>query len=308
MIRVEQLTKHFRKTVAVDNISFHVEQGEVFGFIGPNGAGKTTTIKMIATLLEPTTGTIHVDGVSVTSYPEQVRKLIGYMADDFGVYDGIQVDEYIEFFAAAYRIPSKKRKAICRDVMELTDLTGLRTKMVSDLSKGMKQRLCLARSLVHDPKVLILDEPAAGLDPRARIEFRELVKELHTMGKTIFISSHILSELSDICTTVGIIESGKLLVSGKVSDIVKELTRGTELVITIDGPPDNAMMILQQHEHVSEVRQEDGSLRVVYEGDGAQASQLIKELINHDIAVRAFHEEKKDLEKLFMQITRGDVA
>jgi len=308
MIRVENLTKQFRKTRAVDNVSFLVEKGEVFGFIGPNGAGKTTTIKMITTLLEPTAGSIHVDGISVSEYPEEVRKLVGYMADEFGVYDGIQVDEYIDFFASAYRIPAKKRKAICRDVMELTDLTGLRKKMVSELSKGMKQRLCLARALVHDPKVLVLDEPAAGLDPRARVEFRELVKELHAMGKTIFISSHILSELSDVCTTVGIIELGKLLVSGRIGDIMKDLNRGTEVVITIDGSPDKAMMILQHHKLVADVSQEDGSLRVAFGSEAMQPWALIKELVNQDIRVAAFHEEQKDLEKLFMQITRGDVA
>jgi len=308
MIRVDNLSKTFGKTRAVDDISFHVEKGEVFGFIGPNGAGKTTTIKVMTTLLGPTAGSIYVDGISVTEYPEEVRKIIGYMADEFGVYDGIQVDEYLEFFASAYRIPAKKRKAICRDVMELTDLGGLRKKMVSALSKGMKQRLCLARALVHDPKVLVLDEPAAGLDPRARIEFRELVKELHAMGKTIFISSHILSELSDICTTVGVIESGKLLVSGKVDDIMKNLSRGTEVVISIDGPPDTAMMILTQHEFVEDVRQEGNSLRAMLVGDDAEPWILIKALIDRNVHVVAFHEEKRDLEKLFMQITRGEVA
>ncbi len=308
MIRVEHLTKRFNKMTAVDDISFNVEQGDVFGFIGPNGAGKTTTIKIMSTLMDPTAGSIFVDDISVTEYPEDVRKVLGYMADDFGVYDGIQVDEYIEFFAAAYRIPRQKRRAICRDVMDLTDLGGLRKKMVSELSKGMKQRLCLARALVHDPKLLVLDEPAAGLDPRARIEFRELVKELHAMGKTIFISSHILSELSDICTTVGVIESGRLLVSGKVSEIMKKLSRGTELVVTVEGSCDKAMMILQQHEHVEDVTQEDGALRVILSGEDAKASELIKELISNDVAVLSFHEEKKDLEKLFMQITRGDVA
>ena len=308
MIRLEHVTKRFTKTLAVHDLSFTVEPGEVFGFIGPNGAGKTTTIKMISTLWEPTSGTIHVDGVSVTEYPERVRQVLGYMADDYGVYDGIQVDEYIEFFAAAYRIPKNKRKAVCHDVMELTDLTGLRTKMVSDLSKGMKQRLCLARALVHDPKVLILDEPAAGLDPRARIEFRELVKELHSMGKTILLSSHILSELADTVTTVGIIESGRLVVSGSVKDIIRSLNRGIEVVITVTDQPDKAMMLLSNNDKVEDVNATGNTLRVILKDESVKASELIKQLVINDILVESFHEEKQDLEKLFMQLTRGDVA
>ena len=308
MIKVENITKAFGKTTAVQSVSFNVEPGDIFGFIGPNGAGKTTTIKMISTLLEPTAGRILVGGHSVTEYPEEVRKVLGYMADDFGVYDGIQVDEYIEFFASAYKIPSSRRKVVCRDVMELTDLTNVRTKMVSDLSKGMKQRLCLARALVHDPKVLVLDEPAAGLDPRARIEFRELVKELHAMGKTILISSHILSELSDFCTTVGIIEHGRLLVSGKINEIMQKLTGGNELVITVGSAADKALMILQQHECVQEVKCDGLTLRVVFVGDSSNVALLIKQLVTQDVPVLGFQEEKKDLEKLFMQITRGDVA
>jgi len=308
MIRVENVTKVFGKTAAVNSVTFHVAPGDIFGFIGPNGAGKTTTIKMMATLLEPTAGRIFVNGIPVSEYPERVRHVLGYMADDFGVYDGIQVDEYLEFFAAAYRIPPARRKAVCRDVMELTDLGGLRTKMVSDLSKGMKQRLCLARALVHDPKVLVLDEPAAGLDPRARIEFRELVKELHAMGKTILISSHILSELSDFCTTVGIIEHGKLLVWGKISDIMASVKQGKELVITLAGEIDKATMICQQCETVQQVKCEGNVVRVTFSGGNTHMTALMKQLVMQDVPVVGFHEEKQDLEKLFMQITRGDVA
>jgi len=308
MIEVRNLTKQFRNTVAVSDISFTIDAGEVFGFIGPNGAGKTTTIRMITTLLEPTSGTITVDGHSVTDYPEDVRTVLGYMADDSAVYEGMEVWEYLEFFASAYRIPPQKRKVVCEDVMELTDLGGLRKKIVSELSKGMKQRLSLARALVHDPKVLVLDEPASGLDPRARIEFRELVKELHAMGKTIFISSHILSELSDMCTTVGIIESGRLLVSGRIDDILKRMRQGTELVICVEGPPDKAMMLLQQQPQVQGVALEKGAIRVVFDGDSAQASALIKVLVANDVPLLSFQEEKRDLESLFMQITRGTVA
>ncbi len=223
MIQIKDLTKTYRDLTAVRGLNLSIEKGDVFGFIGPNGAGKTTTIKVLATLLEPTTGAAYVDGVDVVRNPLEVRRLIGYMPDFFGVYDDVKVWEYLDFFAAAYKIPVNKRKGIIDDVLELTDLTSKREAYVESLSRGMKQRLCLAKTLVHDPKVLLLDEPASGLDPRARIEFRALLKELQSMGKTIFVSSHILPELADFCNVVGIMERGHLIVSGRVNDIVQKL-------------------------------------------------------------------------------------
>ena len=223
MIQIKDLTKTYRDLTAVRGLNLTIEKGDVFGFIGPNGAGKTTTIKVLATLLEPTTGAAYVDGVDVVRNPLEVRRLIGYMPDFFGVYDDVKVWEYLDFFAAAYKIPVNKRKGIIDDVLELTDLTGKREAYVESLSRGMKQRLCLSKTLVHDPKVLLLDEPASGLDPRARIEFRALLKELQSMGKTIFVSSHILPELADFCNVVGIMERGHLIVSGRVNDIVQKL-------------------------------------------------------------------------------------
>ncbi|HVF85311.1 MAG TPA: ABC transporter ATP-binding protein [Abditibacteriaceae bacterium] len=223
MIQIKDLTKTYRDLTAVRGLNLTIEKGDVFGFIGPNGAGKTTTIKVLATLLEPTTGAAYVDGVDVVRSPLEVRRLIGYMPDFFGVYDDVKVWEYLDFFAAAYKIPVNKRKGIIDDVLELTDLTGKREAYVESLSRGMKQRLCLSKTLVHDPKVLLLDEPASGLDPRARIEFRALLKELQSMGKTIFVSSHILPELADFCNVVGIMERGHLIVSGRVNDIVQKL-------------------------------------------------------------------------------------
>jgi ABC-2 type transport system ATP-binding protein len=223
MIQIKDLTKTYRDLTAVRGLNLTIEKGDVFGFIGPNGAGKTTTIKVLATLLEPTTGAAYVDGVDVVRNPLEVRRLIGYMPDFFGVYDDVKVWEYLDFFAAAYKIPVNKRKGIIDDVLELTDLTGKREAYVESLSRGMKQRLCLSKTLVHDPKVLLLDEPASGLDPRARIEFRALLKELQAMGKTIFVSSHILPELADFCNVVGIMERGQLIVSGRVNDIVQKL-------------------------------------------------------------------------------------
>ena len=223
-IRVRHLWHRFGKFDVLRDVSFDVHHGEIFGFIGPNGAGKTTTIRVMATLLEPLAGRVEVDGLDVTLDPEAVRKIIGYMPDHAGVYERVTVREYLEFFADAYRVPTAgDTYAVVDAVMELTDLTKLRDKLVATMSKGMKQRLQLARTLLHDPKVLILDEPASDLDPRARIEIRDLLVELRAMGKTIFLSSHILTELADVCTSVAILERGKLIVAGPISDIARRL-------------------------------------------------------------------------------------
>src|SRR5580704_1069370 len=220
VITIQNLRKDYKGLTAVKDLSLHLDAGDIFGFIGPNGAGKTTTIKMLATLLKPTSGRAAIDGVDVVANPEAVRERIGYMPAFFGIYDDMRVWEYLDFFAAAYRLPRAKRPRIIDDVLNLTDLIGKKDSYVEELSTGMKQRLCLAKTLIHDPKVLLLDEPAAGLDPRARIEVKELFKELKAMGKTIIISSHILPELADFCNKVGIIERGELLISGDVKEIM----------------------------------------------------------------------------------------
>jgi ABC-2 type transport system ATP-binding protein len=223
-IRVRHLWHRFGRFDVLRDVSFDVQHGEIFGFIGPNGAGKTTTIRVMATLLEPMAGRVEVDGLDVTIDPENVRKIIGYMPDHAGVYERVTVREYLEFFADAYRVPTAGTTyAVVDAVMELTDLTKLRDKLVVTMSKGMKQRLQLARTLLHDPKVLILDEPASDLDPRARIEIRDLLVELRAMGKTIFLSSHILTELADVCTSVAILERGRLVVAGPIHDIARRL-------------------------------------------------------------------------------------
>src|SRR6266700_2154094 len=223
MIEIKHLRKEYKDLVAVKDLTLDLDQGDIFGFIGPNGAGKTTTIKMLATLLIPTAGSAMMNGIDVVRYPEQIRSIVGYMPDFFGVYDDIKVWEYLDFFAAAYRIPKDKRPQIIDDVLTLTDLNVKKDSYVESLSRGMKQRLCLAKTLVHDPKVLLLDEPASGLDPRARIEIKELLKELKAMGKTIIVSSHILPELADFCNKIGIIEKGEMLISGDVTDIIRQL-------------------------------------------------------------------------------------
>src|SRR6201990_2059043 len=231
MIEVINFTKRYGDFVAVDNLSFSIGKGEIFGFIGPNGAGKSTTIRFLATLLRPTAGEGRVAGYSVTAEPMSVRRVIGYMPDDFGVYDGMKVWEFLDFFAVAYEIPRSYRKKIIGQVLELLDLTHKRDDYVTGLSKGMKQRLCLAKTLVHDPPVLILDEPASGLDPRARLEVKALLKELRTMGKTILISSHILTELADCCTSIGIIERGQLLLHGPMDDVYRRILAHRTIVI-----------------------------------------------------------------------------
>ena len=220
MIEITDFTKMYDDFVAVDSLNLTIEKGDVFGFIGPNGAGKTTTIRFLATLLKPTRGGARVDGLDVVANPDGVRRAIGYMPDDYGVYDGMRVWEFLDFFGAAYDIPRAKRRAVIRDILILLDLQHKSDAMVNALSRGMRQRLCLAKTLVHDPPVLILDEPASGLDPRARVEIKELLRELQSMGKTILISSHILSELADCCNAIGIIERGKLLAAGPADRIL----------------------------------------------------------------------------------------
>src|SRR5581483_3087979 len=233
VIDAQHLRKEYQNLVAVKDLALRLEQGDIFGFIGPNGAGKTTTIRMLATLLKPTSGTAFVGGYEVTREPEKVRAVIGYMPDSFGVYDDIKVWEYLDFFAAAYHLPRDERPGVIDSVLELTDLTGKKEAYVEELSRGMKQRLCLAKTLVHDPQVLLLDEPASGLDPRARVEIKELLKELRRMGKTILISSHILPELADFCNKIGIIEQGEMIVSGDVGEIMRQITGGQLLDVCV---------------------------------------------------------------------------
>jgi len=310
MIQIKGLTKRYRDLVAVRDLDLTIEKGDVFGFIGPNGAGKTTTIKTLATLLEPTSGVAYVDGIDVVRNPLDVRRIIGYMPDFFGVYDDVKVWEYLDFFAAAYKIPANKRKGIIDDVLELTDLTGKREAYVESLSRGMKQRLCLAKTLVHDPKVLLLDEPASGLDPRARIEFRALLKELQAMGKTIFVSSHILPELADFCNVVGIMERGHLVVSGRVNDIVQKLEGHITLDARLTGDLENgakALQLLHEYPQIKEARAEGNHVTIEFLGDHDGLPPLLAHLITHGIPVASFAQREADVEDVFMKVTKGIV-
>jgi ABC-2 type transport system ATP-binding protein len=304
----ENLAKSYGPLKAVRDLNLTLNKGDIMGFIGPNGAGKTTTIKMISTLIQPTAGTAFVDGLNVVEHPEEVRKLIGYMPDFFGVYDDVKVWEYLDFFAAAYRIPKQKRRTIINDVLDLTDLSVKYDAFVEALSRGMKQRLCLAKTLLHDPKILLLDEPASGLDPLARIDIRELLKELQSLGKTILISSHILPELADFCNKVAIIEQGQLVVSGDVTEIMEQARGGRLIEVRVVEKQDEARSLLLDLPDVKDVEAADGVLKVQYIGGPDEIHRLLTALVMAEFKVYSFSEADLDLEDVFMKVTRGAVA
>src|SRR5947209_7541708 len=307
MIEVHHFTKQYGDFVAVDDLTFAIGTGEIFGFIGPNGAGKSTTIRFLATLLRPTSGEGRIAGHSVVSDPMAVRRVIGFMPDDFGVYDGMKVWEFLDFFAVAYEIPLTYRRKIIGEVLELLELTHKRDDYVNGLSKGMKQRLCLAKTLVHDPPVLILDEPASGLDPRARLEMKALLNELRGMGKTILISSHILSELADFCTSIGIIERGKLLAAGSIQEIQRQLRGHRVLRIRVLDSPDRAEAILRGDARVSAIESFDHTVTAEFQGEDEDLARLLGRLVSSGVAVQSFAEEELSLEEVFMMITKGIV-
>jgi ABC-2 type transport system ATP-binding protein len=320
IIETKELTKRYGSLVAVDALSLSVEQGAIFGFVGPNGAGKTTTMRMLTTLLQPTSGEAWVAGSSVTRNPRGVRRAIGFMPDFFGVYDDMKVWEYLDFFAACYEIPEATRSRLVKDLLELVDLTHRRDDMVDTLSRGMKQRLCLARTLAHDPQVLILDEPASGLDPRARIEIRELLLELSRLGKTIFFSTHILADVAEICTQVGIVEAGRLVAQGNLDDMLRRLQPHRRLHVTLLGRVDEARLALAGREGVLAVNIPEAAaastgtpasaavLDVDFTGDDAAVSRLLQDLVNQGLPVLRFTETLHDLEEVFMQATKGIVS
>ncbi len=306
MIKTTNLTKQYGSLTALDNLNLEIDQGDCFGFIGPNGAGKTTTIKILATLLRPTWGEAKIDGLSVGPvHAREVRSVIGYVPDYFGAYEDMVVREYLEFFAAAYHIHGKKRSRVIGDVLELTDLGYKQDAEVNSLSRGMQQRLSLARVLLHDPKVLLLDEPASGLDPRARIEIRELLKELHRMGKTILISSHILLELADLCDNVGIIERGKLAFVGTVGEILDKARVGTILHVAVSARQAEAVTLITGLDGVSAAEPKDGRIRVTLAPEKGDASMIAQRLVADGFSLTRLEEEKVDLETAFMRLTRG---
>ncbi len=314
IIDVENLTKRYGDRAAVDSISFSIEPGSIFGFIGPNGAGKTTTIRILTTLLRPTSGWATVDGHSITDEPYAIRRIVGYMPDFFGVYTDMTVWEYLDFFSACYNIPASQRPGLVKDLLALVDLSHRRNDFVDALSRGMKQRLCLARALVHDPKVLVLDEPASGLDPRARVEFRALLAELGNMGKTIFLSSHILADVAEICTEIGIIENGHIVTHGNIEAIKRHLQEEHHLCIRVLGDSvEQAKSILATIQGVQQMETKatgdgDWNILVQFSGDKAAISHLLKQLVLADVPVLAFAEESASLEDVFMKLTEGIVS
>jgi ABC-2 type transport system ATP-binding protein len=307
MIEVEHLTKRFRSATAVDDLSFSVPRGRITGFLGPNGAGKTTTLRILATLLRPTAGEAEIAGISVTRNPDAARRVLGFMPDVFGVYDDMKVWEYLDFFARCYGIPAGRRRQMIGDLLDLVDLGDKRNSYVQGLSRGMQQRLCLAHTLVHDPQVLLLDEPASGLDPRARVELRELLRELRSLGKTILISSHILPELEELCTSVAIVDHGRVLAQGRVADIERRLRAGAVLrvkLLTDDPALEAARVWFSEQPFVaSATLNPDGTVEIGFRGDDQATTRLLAAAVGAGLPIMTFARAASDLEELFLQVT-----
>jgi ABC-2 type transport system ATP-binding protein len=308
MIELVDFGKRYGEFTAVERLNLKIEAGELFGFIGPNGAGKSTTIRFLATLLKPTHGDGTVNGHSVVDDPLAVRRSIGYMPDNFGVYDGMKVWEFLDFFAVAYQIPRSRRKAVIGDVLDLLDLTHKRDDFVNGLSRGMKQRLCLAKTLVHDPPVLILDEPSSGLDPRARLEVKALLKELRRMGKTILISSHILTELADCCTSIGIIERGQLLMHGPIEEVYRRIQGRRLIEVRFAHRTQEGVSLLRSHPQVRSVQPDGERVTIEVSGSNDDVAGLLAYLHRAGASVRSFAEKDPSLEDVFMTVTKGLVT
>lgn len=306
MIETRNLTKRYGNLVAVNNINLKLDEGDVFGFIGPNGSGKTTTMRMIATLLNPDHGEAYVCGKSIYTNQEDIRRLVGFMPDFFGVYDDMTVIEYLEFFCAAYRISVGSRRKICEEKLEMVDMSFKRDAMVNELSRGQTQRIGLARTLLHDPQVLLLDEPASGLDPRARIEIRNLLRRLGELRKTVIVSSHILPELADVCTRVGMIEKGNLIVDGNVAEVMQKARQRIILNIRVKDRDDEAGKTMEQCDSVDRVEMNaDRMFEVTLKQDVEDYSDIPSALIGQGFALKLFREEEVNLETAFMELTKG---
>lgn len=306
-LEVQGITKEFGDLKAVDSVSFTVQPGEIYGFIGPNGAGKTTSMRIISTLSLPDSGDVFVDGYSVLGEPRKVRDRLGFMPDSFGAYSATTIVEYLDFFARAYGLRAKARHRAVEEVLAFTSLDGIREKHTSTLSKGMKQRLCLAKTMLHDPSLLVLDEPASGLDPRARVELRELVKALAEMGKAILISSHILSELSEICDGVAVIEAGRIQATGSVQEIIKRITPHAEVFLRTLGDLDIAERSLLETPYVTGVRRDRDGLIFDFEGGDEDRARLLAHFVEAGLQPIEFATKETDLEDVFLKLTEGKV-
>ncbi|MCT4632069.1 MAG: ABC transporter ATP-binding protein [Firmicutes bacterium] len=304
MIVVDKLNKMYGNFQAVDDLSFRIDKGDIFGFVGHNGAGKTTTMKIISTLMKPTSGSVLVDGVDISKSYRDIRKSIGYMPDFFGVYDDLRVEEYMDFYGSVNGLSKNEIITSSNDLLELVDLVDKKRAYVNDLSRGMKQRLCLARSLIHDPKVLLLDEPASGLDPRARIQMKGILKELRNMGKTIIISSHILTELSEVCNSVGIIDGGKMVAFGKMQDVINDINGFSKMRLEVIGSPDKGVNLIREHDSVKDISIIDNVVEFSINGDELEISNILKRLVKNEIEVLTYSKIEGNLEDVYMKITK----
>lgn len=306
MLVIKDLCKNYKKFNAVKDLNLQVETGEIFGFIGPNGAGKTTTMKILCGLLPPTSGEVFVDEVDVIKNSIRARERIGYMPDFFGVYDDLKVNEYLNFYGSIYNISGREIGKICDELLELVNLKDKKYDYVDGLSRGMKQRLCLARCLVHNPGLLVLDEPASGMDPKSRLEMKEILRTLGEMGKTIIISSHILTELAEVCTSIGIIDKGKIVIRGTVEEITDEIYSGRGIKIKVHDRAEEAILLLKEFTSINKITLAGNVIQASYEGAEEGLSNVLKRLVSMDIPVISFSQLEGNLEDIFMKVIGGE--
>lgn len=305
MLYINNLTKKYGAFTAVRQLSLHIPEGDLFGFVGPNGAGKTTTIRMVCGLLRATSGSIKIGNIKGAVGSKEMKRMIGYVPDFFGVYDNLKVREYMDMYGSMYGMYARETAKLADDLLELVNLSDKRELYVDTLSRGMKQRLCVARALLHNPKLLLLDEPSSGLDPRARVEMKELLKNLHSMGKTILISSHILSELSEMCTSIGIMNHGQLITAGRIEEIMYQLSGGKRIHIQISSEMETAVRILKEHAGVVLESVMENEVIITNSGTDEEISALIGALLQNKVILTGFYKEEGNLESLFMQLTGG---
>lgn len=306
MPEIFELNKKYGKFTALDSLSMNITENSIFGFVGPNGAGKTTTMKIMAGLLKADSGSIYINGEDILKNPKSIRDRIGYMPDFFGVYDDLKVSEYMDFYAGTYYIPYAERNELIDNLLEIVDLTGKKDTYVDALSRGMKQRLCLARSLIHDPDLIILDEPASGLDPRARVEMKEILKELRDMGKTIIVSSHILPELAEMCSEIGIIDRGKLVTQGTVNEIMNRIEKKRIVKAKLSFGKENLIRLLKEQKGIKDITENADDVEFAFEGRNDDLVSILRNIIMNGIPVYSFSENKGNLEEIFMTVTGGE--
>ena len=306
MPEILELNKKYGKFTALDSLSMNITENSIFGFVGPNGAGKTTTMKIMAGLLKADSGGIYINGEDILKNPKSIRDKIGYMPDFFGVYDDLKVSEYMDFYAGTYYIPYAERGTLIDNLLEVVDLTDKKDTYVDSLSRGMKQRLCLARSLIHDPELIILDEPASGLDPRARVEMKEILKELREMGKTIIVSSHILPELAEMCSEIGIIDHGKLVTQGTVNEIMNRINKKRLVKVKLSNGKENLIRLLKEQSTVKEITENTDNVEFAFEGTNDHLISILRNIIMNGIPIYSFAENEGNLEEIFMTVTGGE--